>query len=311
MSINGILNVFKPSGKTSFDVVSFVRRLSGERRVGHAGTLDPAATGVLPVCLGQGTRVIEFMSGAPKTYSAQIELGIVTDTYDATGKVIQECNPSFVTKEDVENALESFCGPIQQIPPMYSAIKHHGKRLYQLARLGIDIPRKPREVHIFRAQLLAWCPPVFTVEVECSSGTYIRSLAHDIGLTLGCGACLKTLIRLVCGPFDVSQAITLTGLEEAFHNGYWESFLYPIDEVLLNWDAIVVDEIHEEAIIHGRSIPLEELSCHSSDSQSDHCRVYSTKGDLLAVLCWREDENLWHPDKVFSSAANLAEGLQD
>ena len=240
--MDGILNIDKPWGKTSFDIVALVRRLTGERHVGHAGTLDPAATGVLPVCLGQGTRVTQFLADAAKSYRAQVELGVTTDTYDACGKVIDRRDPSRVSRELLASVLTSFTGEIRQTPPMYSAVKHNGRRLYHWARLGVDIDRRSRPARIYSLQLTGWQPPVVTMEVVCGKGTYIRSLAHDLGQALGCGAMLKSLIRLRCGPFDVSDAVSIAQLEDAARGGYWQHLAYPIDTVLLHWAAIVVDD---------------------------------------------------------------------
>lgn len=296
MSVDGILNILKPPGKTSFAVVSLLRSLSGERRVGHAGTLDPEASGVLVVCLGQGTRIIEFLAGAIKTYQAEIELGITTETYDASGKVIQKADPSFVTEEQVKQVLRSFHGSIEQIPPMYSALKHKGIRLYQLAWRGIEVTRKPRKVHLSRLELLGWQPPIITIEVECSAGTYIRSLAQDIGQALGCGAHLKRLVRLKSAPFHIAEAIPLPLIEEAFHHGYWRRFLYSIDEALLGWSTAILNEESEALVSRGCSTPLGDRSLLTYPI--DRCRAYSTDGRFLAVL-YQKEGNLWHPEKVF------------
>jgi len=218
--MDGILNINKPWGKTSFSIVAMVKRLSGERRVGHAGTLDPAATGVLPVCLGQGTRIIEFLVDATKAYRAEIELGMVTDTYDASGRIIQRGDPSGISQNQLESVLTSFCGLIWQTPPMYSAVKYQGKPLYELARTGITVERGSRLTEIHRLELVDWQPPVATIEVVCGKGTYIRSLAYDLGQALGCGAYLKSLIRLRCGLFDIREAVSVPQLEDAFRYGY-------------------------------------------------------------------------------------------
>ena len=172
--MDGILNVNKPPGMTSFDVVSIIKRLTREKRVGHAGTLDPMASGVLPVCLGRGTRVVEFLMDAHKVYRAQIELGMATDTYDAAGKVTRREDPSSIGRSRLEAALDSFRGRIRQIPPMYSALKHQGQRLYQLARAGVTVSRKSRRAVVYRLELIAFEPPLVTLEVECGKGTYIR-----------------------------------------------------------------------------------------------------------------------------------------
>ena len=301
MSIDGILNILKPGGKTSFEVVSLIRRLSGERRVGHAGTLDPEATGVLVVCLGQGTRITEFLAHDTKVYRAEIELGLTTDTYDTSGKVIQRCDPSLVTEEQLKGVLDSFHGNTEQIPPMYSALRYKGKRLYQLARAGIEVARKPRKVRISRLELLEWQPPAATIEVECSTGTYIRSLAQDIGTILGCGACLRKLVRLKSGLFDIDEAMDIASMEEAFHYGYWQRFLYPIDEVLLDWKAAIVNQESEGAIREGRSVSLvADKDLFDYSCFENQCRAYSADGHFIAVLRLQSEDKMWHPEKVFS-----------
>ena len=296
--MDGILNINKPGGETSFGVVAAVRRLAGERRVGHAGTLDPEATGVLPVCIGEGTRVVQFLAEATKAYRADIELGVATDTYDASGRVTQRGDPSGVGREQVKSALASFCGLIQQTPPMYSAVKHQGKRLYQLARAGIEVERKSRPTRIYRLELTDWQPPVVTIEVACGKGTYIRSLAHDLGQTLGCGANLKRLVRLRYGFFDIEDAVSLPQLEDAFCYGYWQRYLYPIDVVLLHWAAMIVSDDMGQMIRNGRPLVLES-SQPSMASPESRCRVYTLDGCFLAVLRFNKERGQWQPEKVF------------
>ena len=223
--MDGILNIDKPPGKTSYGVVAMIKRLSGEKHVGHAGTLDPDATGVLPVCLGRGTRIVEFLVDAAKVYRGEIELGAVTDTYDGSGNVIKHGDASKIDRASVESAMEGFRGSIEQTPPMYSAVKHQGKPLYSLARAGIEVKRKSRTVKVHRLELLEWNHPLFTIEVECGKGTYIRSLANDLGQALGCGAYLKSLVRTRCGVFGIEDAVGMPKLEEAFRHGYWEQFM--------------------------------------------------------------------------------------
>jgi len=295
--VDGILNINKPQGKTSFSVVAMVKRLSGERRVGHAGTLDPEATGVLPVCLGEGTRIIEFLAEATKAYRAQIELGVATDTYDASGQITYQGDPSGISQEQLKLALTSFCGLIRQIPPMYSAVKYHGKRLYELARAGIEVERKSRLAKIYHLELIDWQPPVATIEVACGKGTYIRSLAHDLGQALGCGANLKSLIRLRYGLFDVADAVSLPQLEDAFRYGYWQRFVYPMDIVLLHWAAMVVNDDTGQLIRSGRSLDLKD----DSGEQADYlrCRVYTLDGCFLGVLRFSPERGQWQPEKVF------------
>jgi len=292
--VGGILNINKPQGKTSYSIVATVKRLTGERRVGHAGTLDPAATGVLPVCFGQATRVIEFLADASKAYRAQIVLGVVTDTYDATGKVTERKDSSGIGREELESALGSFCGLIWQTPPMYSALKYHGKPLYELARAGIEVERRSRLTKIYRLELVSWQPPVVTIEVVCSKGTYIRSLAHDLGQSLGCGANLKSLIRLRYGLFDIKDAVSVAQLEDACRYGYWQHFVYPTDVVLLHWSAVIVNDDASRAIRNGRSISYLEQHFPSEN----YCRAYTPDGCFLGVLCFNPESGQWQPKKV-------------
>jgi len=292
--VDGILNIDKPQDITSYRVVAVVKRLSGERRVGHAGTLDPMATGVLPVCLGQATRVVEFLADATKAYRAEIELGLTTDTYDATGQVVHRGEPSGIHREQVEAALAPFRGTTHQTPPMFSAIRHQGKKLYQLARAGITIERKSRPVKIYRLDIIDFQPPLITIEVECGKGTYIRSLAHDLGQSLGCGAILKNLVRLRYGPFDIQDAVSLYQFEDAFRSGYWEHFVHPMDCVLSAWPSVVVDEATEQVIRNGLAVAL---SLESPDDR--RCRTYTAAGHFLGVLRFDKETEKWHPEKVF------------
>jgi tRNA pseudouridine55 synthase len=307
--VNGILNVNKPQGKTSYSMVALVKRLSGERRVGHAGTLDPLASGVLPICLGQGARAVEFLAEVTKVYRAQIELGVVTDTYDAEGTVTERKDPSEVSREQVTSALNLFLGRIQQVPPMYSAVKHQGKPLYKLARSGVQVERASRPVEVHRLELLDWQPPVVTVEVECGKGTYIRSLAHDLGQVLGCGATLKSLIRTRYGPFTVEESVSFPELEEAFRHGHWQPLLYPVDTALLHYQAVAVDDATGLAIKNGKHIVLEkaksqdvphtETGSEAAVEDVNRCRAYTQDGYLLAVLRYEPEKGCWHPEKVF------------
>jgi tRNA pseudouridine55 synthase len=297
--LDGILNIDKPRGKTSFSIVALVKRLSRERRVGHAGTLDPEATGVLPVCLGQGTRIVEFLVDTTKTYHARIEMGVATDTYDGSGQITQRKDPSGINRRQIESALEKFRGSIRQIPPMYSAVKHHGQPLYKLARAGINIERESRPATIHRLELITWQPPVATLEVECGKGTYIRSLANDLGQSLGCGAHLQSLIRTRCGLFDIKDAIPVPKLKEAFRCGYWPHFVYPVDIVLQHLSAVVVSDAAEDIIRKGGSLALE----HGGPGEKGYsgqaqCRAYTLDGRFLGVLDRVPATGLWHPKKV-------------
>ena len=293
--ISGILNIDKPQGWTSHDVVAKVRRLSGQKRVGHAGTLDPLATGVLLVCLGQATRVSEYLMRGRKVYRAAVHLGLSTDTYDAEGQVTATAPGVNVTLSQLEEALSAFVGRIEQTPPMYSALKHQGTPLYKLARQGKTVERKPRTVEITEIKLLDWSSPVLTIEVACSPGTYLRSLAHDLGQRLGCGAHLSSLTRLASGHFTLDEAVSLDALSEAFATGRWTELIHPLDEALLDFEAITVGSQAERQIRFGQ--PVQGPTPSSSSSL---CRAYSTEGKLIALLQYDAQTGLWQPKKVFS-----------
>ncbi len=290
--LSGILNINKASGMTSHDVVAYVRKVIGQRKVGHAGTLDPTATGVLLLCLGQATRVSEYLMASDKEYRALIRLGITTDTYDAEGQITGQAKTDSITRVQVERELGRLTGSLEQIPPMYSAIKHKGTPLYRLARRGQTVARKPRKVEIKDMELLEWAPPELDIQVHCSKGTYIRSLAHDLGQHLGCGAHLVGLTRTASGRFRIEQAITLEELEQAFAQGEGAALLHPLDVALEAFPAVTVDQTTERKIIFGQRVPLPEML------ETPMCRVYAAGGRLVALLRYHGD-GLWQPHKVF------------
>lgn len=297
---HGILNIHKPPGMASFAVVSLVRRLTGVRRVGHAGTLDPAAEGVLPICLGQATRVVEHLVDAPKTYRARVHLGVVTDTYDSDGAVTATADASAVTASRIEASLARLRGRIQQVPPMFSAVKHQGTPLYRLARAGQCVERRPRTVSIHRLELREYTPPVATLEVECGRGAYVRTLAHDLGERLGCGAHLAGLIRLRSGPFRLEEAVSLGEVRRAAQDGAWRDLLYAADFVLLDWWAAILAEEHTSDVLEGRGLLLSPLRPErlAGLAPGAPCRAYSVEGRFLAILRYRGGA-LWHPERVF------------
>ena len=296
--VDGILNIDKPYGITTMDVVRGIKRTSGLRRVGHGGTLDPVATGVVPVCMGQATRVMEYLVAGSKDYRAVIELGVNTDTYDSVGQVTGRQDPSNVVLEDIERALRPFKGVVHQVPPMYSALKRQGKRLYELARAGIEVEREPRRVEVHSMELLDWSPPMVTLEVSCGRGFYMRSLANDLGAALGCGAHLKSLVRLRSGPFRISEAISLADAEQQFQDGAWHEKVYAPDVVLQDLRTAIVGQRLEDSIRHGRAIPAGLLSPVSH--ADERCRVYGADGRFFAILRFDASSGQWRPDKVFS-----------
>lgn len=300
--ITGILNIAKPAGMTSHDVVDRVRQISGQRRVGHAGTLDPSATGVLVVCLGQATRVAEYLMASDKVYRALIRLGVSTDTHDAEGQVTATAEVD-VGEEEVRKALASFVGSIQQVPPMYSALKREGVPLYKLARRGVTVEREPRSIEIHDIELLDWTLPLLTIQVKCSPGTYIRALARDLGHKLGCGAHLQSLTRLASGRFTLDKAAALDELARAFARGDWQELMRPLDEALLDFESMVVDAQAEQRIRHGQQVQAPPLLPPIAGGEWRHepRRAYSQKGELIAILRYDSQTGLWQPKKVFKA----------
>jgi tRNA pseudouridine55 synthase len=293
--VDGILNLNKPAGPTSFTAVSKVKHLLHERQVGHGGTLDPLASGVLPLFLGQSTRVAEYLLEYPKTYRAEVVLGITTDTYDAEGNITCRADATGIQREILEKELSAFRGVISQTPPIYSAIKHKGQPLHKLARRGDCITVESRQVNIYRLDLLDFQTPVVTLEIECSKGTYIRSLAYDLGQRLGCGAYLKNLIRTTYGPFDINKSITLPELEAAVENNAWQHLLHPADSVLSHWLAVTLTPEQIEAVKHGSAILLED------QSGGTRLRAYDGTGQLITLLGYDMGSGRWQPHKVFKA----------
>jgi len=291
--ISGILNLDKPSGPTSHDVVDKIRAASGVRRVGHAGTLDPAASGVLLICVGQATRVTEYLMEGRKRYDALLRLGITTDTGDAEGKVIRSAPTDQVTQEQILSALRRFQGRIEQVPPMYSALKHRGKALHRLARRGLEIERRPREVEIYDLRLTEWTPPLIRLLVECSKGTYIRALARDLGDELGTGAHVERLTRLSCGRYSLDDSVSLPDAERCLSSLRGLEILHPLDEALLHVEAFKLDEDAAVRIRQGQQIEGPH------PVSGPLCRAYGPEGNLIALLHYDEQNQVWQPRKVF------------
>jgi len=296
LTIDGILNLNKPTGCTSFQMVALVRKLSKQRRVGHAGTLDPEATGVLPICLGQATRLVEFLMDGTKTYWAEVRLGVSTDTYDASGTTVSVRDPGGVNLADVEAILPDFTGSIQQVTPPFSAAKHEGIPLYRLARAGAPVPLKTKTVGIRSIRVMAWRHPDFEIEVECGRGTYVRSLAHDIGEAVGCGAHVRAMCRLQCGVFKIEDAISVEDTRSAFLQGDYSCILHPIDAAVQHLPSVILDHDAEADVLNGRPILLP-----NDDSPSTLvCRAYTAGGQLAALLRRGDGERHWHTYKAFA-----------
>jgi tRNA pseudouridine55 synthase len=296
----GILNVNKPRGVTSFSVVKSVRRLTGVKKVGHAGTLDPIADGVLPICLGPATRIVDHIVGAPKAYAATIRLGSATDSFDSEGEVTATGDPGGVTREGVESALAGFVGAIQQLPPMYSALKHKGRPLYTYARAGESVEREPRTVNVYSATVTAFEPPLVEVEFEVGRGAYVRTLAHDLGEKLGCFAHLQNLTRTRSGPFTVENAVTVEEIEAAAEAGNWQDLLLPPDFPLETWQAALLGKEHSRMCRTGQLLTLTPFRDDLDIEIESGCRAYSGEGEFLGLLKYL-GSGRWHPDLVFAN----------
>jgi len=288
----GLLNINKPLGPTSHTIVGGVRRLLHIKKVGHAGTLDPMATGVLVLCLGPATRLSEFVMASSKTYRARVCFGAETVSYASEGAVIATYEP-LPDRTAVEAALDQFRGAIRQVPPMYSAIKQGGRRLYDLARSGREVEREARPVTITRLELIAWEPPFATLEIDCSPGTYIRSLAFDLGRAVGNGAYLAALERTASGVFTVDEAVTWEAFEAAVRAGTWREHLIAPDRALMGYPALHLDAQSAQFLCNGGMLPVGDVS-------GDLARAYGPDGQLIALVARhsRRGEAGWKPEKV-------------
>lgn len=293
-AVSGVLVVDKPVGLTSHDVVQIIRRGTGIRRAGHTGTLDPRASGVLVILIGPAVRLSEYVSASDKRYQATVRLGSTTDTFDAEGRVTARASVDSITEQRFEEALTQFIGEIQQVPPPYSAIKVQGRKAYEMAREGEEVDLAPRTIHVYSLEMLEWAPPEAVIDVFCSSGTYVRSLANDLGAALGCGAYLVGLRRTKSGRFTLRDAVTLRRLQESFASGDWYRYLIPAAEALGDWPMVELDGDQVELIRHGHRIPAEP-------DAKGWVRGVSQQGDLVALLELDEATHEWQPRKVFFS----------
>jgi tRNA pseudouridine55 synthase len=294
-AISGVLVIDKPVGMTSHDVVQAIRLGTGIRRAGHTGTLDPRASGVLVILVGPAVRLSEYVSASDKRYQAVIRLGASTDTYDADGRFTQQANaPVNVTEQQFEETLKQFVGEIEQTPPPYSAVKVQGRRAYDMARQGEEVDLAPRKITVHHLEVLEWAPPEVVVDVHCSSGTYVRSLANDMGNAMGCGAYLVGLRRTKSGRFSLRDATPLRKLQEAFRAGNWYQYLIPAAEALGDWPALELDPDQVEAVKHGHRIP-------AGPDAKGMVRGVSMAGELVALLELDEASHEWQPKKVFFS----------
>lgn len=291
--ITGALVVDKPVGVTSHDVVKVIRKGTGIRRAGHTGTLDPRASGVLVVLIGPAVRLSEYLSASDKRYQAIIKFGVSTDTYDTEGKQVGETKSvDHITDKDIHNLLQEYEGKIQQYPPAHSAVKVAGEKAYEKARRGEEVELDPREIDVYNLELLEWAPPEAVIDVYASSGTYVRSLANDLGNDLDVGAHLTGLRRTKNGQFTLRDAVRMRELKDAFAAGDWYKHLIPAAETLADWNTIVLDQEQTEMIMHGQRIPADA-------GEDGWARALSEQGDLIALVEKVEQKDQWQPRKVF------------
>jgi len=286
-AISGVLVVDKPVGMTSHDVVQVIRRGTNIRRAGHTGTLDPRASGVLVVLIGPAVRLSEYVAASDKRYQAVIMLGTTTDTYDADGKTLSS-SPVNVTEEQFDTELQKFVGQIEQVPPPYSAIKVQGHKAYELARKGEEVELEPRIINVYSLELLEWAPPEVVIDVNCSSGTYVRSLVNDLGARLGCGATLTGLRRTKSGRFTLRDAVPLRKLNEAFMENNWYQYLIPAADALSDWPMIELSNEQVDALRHGMRIAAGETEIEKSLGVSE-------QGELVALLVLDKETMEWQP----------------
>jgi tRNA pseudouridine55 synthase len=295
-AISGALVVDKPVGMTSHDVVQAIRNGTGLRRAGHTGTLDPRASGVLVILVGPAVRLSEYVSASDKRYQAIIRLGGSTDTFDAEGMVTPTKDPVDVTEAQFETALQTFVGEIEQTPPPYSAVKVQGRKAYEMAREGEEVDLTPRKITVHHLEVLEWAPPEVVIDVHCSSGTYVRSLANDLGVMLGCGAYLVGLRRTKSGRFSLRDSVPLRKLQEAFTAGNWYQYLIPAAEALGDWTAIELSPDEVEGVRHGHRVKVV------GDPTETKVRGVSTQGELVAlmeIVINADGSREWQPKKVF------------
>ncbi|MGO4696512.1 tRNA pseudouridine(55) synthase TruB [Paenibacillus sp. 2TAB26] len=304
--MDGILAVWKPEGWTSHDVVAKVRRVLKMKRIGHTGTLDPMVTGVLPLCLGRATRVVEYVQERPKSYEAVLQLGIATDTEDITGTVIARQSPISVTEEDVRLALSQFLGEIDQVPPMFSAVKVDGKRLYELAREGKTVERKSRKVTIHQIDLidtqLDLDQPQISFSVVCSKGTYIRTLCVDIGKALGVPATMAHLTRTMSGGITKESCLTLEQIEQLQQSGELSGHIISADEAITHLDRVTIPESFGKLALQGQKVSLSHSVEHEALTLDGQLiRLYNDQSSFLGIFQIDLNTNVFKPIKVFSA----------
>lgn len=294
---NGIINVYKEKGYTSHDVVAKLRGILHQKKIGHTGTLDPDAQGVLPVCLGCGTKLCDMLTDRDKTYKAVLVLGMTTDTQDTSGTVISEKKVA-VTVDEAVAAINSFVGEYAQVPPMYSALKVNGKKLYELAREGIEVERKPRNVTIYSIDIEDISLPEITITVSCSKGTYIRTLCADIGEKLGCGGCMKSLLRTHAAGFDIKDSLTLAQIEELMAQGKLEEHIKGVESVFSELESVHISKEREHILYNGNPFFVQDTLEKAVPAVGNRYKAYGSNSHFVGIYEYTS-EGRYLPVKIF------------
>ncbi len=297
--IHGILNVYKEKGYTSHDVVAKLRGITGQKKIGHTGTLDPDASGVLPICLGRATKLCGMLTDKDKCYETVMLLGMETDTQDITGRVQRRGDISKVTEDMIQQAVKSFEGIYEQIPPMYSALKVNGRKLYELAREGKTVERKPRRVTIYKIDILKIDLPRVHMRVFCSKGTYIRTLCRDIGERLSCTACMEELVRMQVSDFVIKDSVTLSEIEDRKKNGTLDEIIIPVDQMFSDIGQVTVKNEWRRMVLNGGPFPEDGAEKENVFSDLERVRVYDREGRFIGVYSYRETEKIFTLVKMF------------
>lgn len=301
--IHGVINVYKEKGFTSHDVVAKLRGITKQKKIGHTGTLDPDACGVLPICFGKATKLCDMLTDKDKVYETVLLLGKETDTQDVGGTVLEERDTSSLKEEEVRLCISSFLGEYEQVPPMYSALKVNGKKLYELAREGKTVERKARHVVIYDLQILSIELPRVRMRVHCSKGTYIRTLCHDIGERLGCKGCMEELLRTKVERFSIEESHTLAKIEIAFQEGSLEQWIVPIDEMFAQYQKISVEPRYQKLLYNGNHLPKaagQGISC----TDKEKFRAYDSEGRFAGIYEYHVSDKMFHVVKMFLDLSN-------
>lgn len=300
--INGILNIYKEKGYTSHDVVARLRGILKQKKIGHTGTLDPDAEGVLPVCLGRATKVCGLLTEKDKVYETVLLLGKVTDTQDISGQVLEEKELQGITEEQIQNCIKGYVGEYEQLPPMYSALKVNGKKLYELARAGVEVERKRRLVTIYDIQIMEIELPRVRMRVHCSKGTYIRTLCHDIGADLKSGGCMESLLRTKVSCFELADSLKLDQIEDCVRKGTLKEILLPADRLFEELRAVFVKNKYETLVLNGNPFGVKALEGAAVFLEKEQVRVYDTRKRFVGIFEYCAEKQEFRVKKMFLEA---------